>query len=73
MEENETYCRFGNTLFKTDADGNDFWVNQKFHDSWQKVEFERGPHPSAGYPILDRDEALEFAKGLGMSEEAFGA
>jgi len=71
MENNETYCYFGRTLFKTDANGNDFWINPKFHDSWQEVEFEHGPHPSVDYPELDREGALEFARELGMSEEAF--
>lgn len=71
MENNETYCYFGRTLFKTDADGRDFWINARFHDSWQEVEFEHGPHPSVDYPEMSRDEAWEFARELGMSEEAF--
>lgn len=69
--ENNTYCYFGKTLFKTDAEGNDFWINPKFHDEWQEVEFEHGPHPTSDYPVLEESEALEFAMGLGMSEEAF--
>lgn len=71
MENNETYCYFGSTLFKTDVNGNDFWINTKFHDSWQEVEFEHGPHPSVDYPKLDRESALKFALELGMSEENF--
>ena len=71
MENNEKYCYFGKTLFKTNANGDDFWVNQKFNSSWQNVSFENGPHPCSDYSELDRDSALEFAKQLGMSEEEF--
>lgn len=71
MENNDTYCYFGNTLFKMCADGSDFWINPKFHDSWQEVDFEHGPHPRADYPELSKDEAIEFAKAIGMGEEAF--
>ena len=66
-----SFCYFGRTLFKTDENGNDFWINPKFHDSWQEVNFENGPHPSSDYPMLDENGAKEFAKELGMSEEAF--
>lgn len=66
-----SYCYFGRTLFKTDENENDFWINPKFHDSWQEADFESGQHPRASYPQLTREEALEFARELGMSEEAF--
>lgn len=66
-----SYCYFGRILFKTDENENDFWINPKFHDSWQEVEFEHGPHPSSDYPKMSEEEALKFAKELGMSEEAF--
>ena len=71
MENNETYCYFFETLYKTDANENDFFINPYFHDSWQEADFESGHHPRASYPKLTREEALEFAKKLGMSEEAF--
>ena len=71
MENNETYCYIDDFLFRTDSYGNDFWVSPRFNDSWQKVDAERGPYPSKRYPKLTKDEALQFAKKLGMSEEAF--
>ena len=52
-----SFCYFGRTLFKTDENGNDFWINPKFHDSWQEVNFENGPHPSSDYPMLDENGA----------------
>lgn len=66
-----SYCYFGRVLFKTDENGNDFWINPKFHDSWQEVDSEHGPHPSSDDPKMSEKEALKFAKELGMSEEAF--
>ena len=71
MENNEVYCYFGTILFKSDINGNDFWINPKFHDSWQEVDFEHGPHPCVNFPKLTREQALQFAMKLGMSEQAF--
>ncbi len=71
MSNKSVYCYFGRTLFRMDPDGNDYWVNPAFNDSWQYVDGDHGPHPCFSYPTLTEEEALEFAKNLGMSIESF--